>query len=109
VGGIHDCGYVGGLAASAVMDGGEFSKLRLGYFSVGEKPTLAAGAAQRLVGRPLDADAIAEAKAALAQDLDPQSDQQASSAARLHLAGVLLERCANDLPSAPDFARSTSR
>jgi carbon-monoxide dehydrogenase medium subunit len=38
-----------------------------------------------------------EAVAALAQDLDAQGDVQASAAAKMHLAGVLLRRVAAQL------------
>jgi carbon-monoxide dehydrogenase medium subunit len=41
-----------------------------------------------------------DAVAALASDLDPQTDVQASAATRRHLAGVLLRRVATQLAEA---------
>ncbi len=58
--------------------------LRLVFFAVGDGPTAAPHAAA--------AHGIAAAQAALASDLDPCSDLNASSATRLHLARVLLGR-----------------
>jgi carbon-monoxide dehydrogenase medium subunit len=43
---------------------------------------------------------IAAAAAALAKDLDPQDDIQASAAVKRHLAGVLLKRVAKQLGDA---------
>lgn len=58
---------------------------RYAFFSVGDRPVLARHAAAA-------GSDIAAAKAALARDLDPPDDLQATGAMRLHLAGVLLER-----------------
>ena len=96
-----------GLACHGRLDGGAFQDLRLAYFAVGSKPTLAAEAASRLVGRPVTAAAIAEAQDALALDLEPQDDLQASAATRLHLARVLLRRALSkmlpeSLPADPE-------
>ena len=85
-----------GLAAQATVRDGALSDLRLAYFGVGAKPTLAAAAATRLFG-PVNEAALAEAQGALAQDLDPQDDIHASAATRLHLAGVLLRRAVQEL------------
>jgi carbon-monoxide dehydrogenase medium subunit len=76
-----------GLAAQGRVAGGQFAALRLAYFSVGARATLASGAAAALVGGSLE-----RAAEALAQDLEPHDDLQASAATRLHLAGVLLRR-----------------
>ncbi|HEX8663132.1 MAG TPA: xanthine dehydrogenase family protein subunit M [Beijerinckiaceae bacterium] len=98
-----------GLAAQGTVRDGALSDLRLAYFGVGAKPTLAAAAAARLAG-PVTEAALAEAQGALAQDLDPQDDIQASAATRLHLAGVLLRRAVHELvPEAfPDAAERKS-
>ena len=45
-----------------------------------------------LAGGALDGEAIRRAQAALADDLDPQDDEQVPAAMRLHLARVLLGR-----------------
>lgn len=81
-----------GLAARARGTGSVLSDLRLAYFSVGDKATLAEGAAAVLTGGPVDPARLAAAQAALAEDLTPQDDQQASAAARLHLSRVVLAR-----------------
>ncbi|MBV9747470.1 MAG: xanthine dehydrogenase family protein subunit M [Acetobacteraceae bacterium] len=81
-----------GLAAHGRARGGVLDELRLGYFSVGTQPTLARIAAVALLGRPVTADAIAEAQTALAGDLEPHDDLQASAATRMELARVLLRR-----------------
>jgi aerobic carbon-monoxide dehydrogenase medium subunit len=65
------------------------------FFSVGAGPVAARAAAAVLCDRDLaDARRIEAARRALADDLDPPSDTQASAQTRLHLAGVLLERVA---------------
>jgi carbon-monoxide dehydrogenase medium subunit len=62
---------------------------RLAYFGAADRPVLAANAA-----RAKDLEA---AKTALAQDLQPPADLYHSSATKLHLARVLLERAWNTL------------
>jgi carbon-monoxide dehydrogenase medium subunit len=86
-----------GLAAKAVMQNGAFSDLRLAYFAVGAKPTLAAKAVAHVIGQPVTDAAVVEAQAALADDLAPQDDLHASAATRLHLARVLLRRVLEQL------------
>lgn len=60
---------------------------RIALFSVGPKPVLGKGAMQALDAGDLDG-----AVQALASDIDPPSDTQASAGYRRHLAGVLLRR-----------------
>ncbi|WP_323772009.1 xanthine dehydrogenase family protein subunit M [Antarctobacter sp.] len=60
---------------------------RIALFSVGPKPVLATGAAAALDSGDLDGAVLA-----LASEIDPPSDTQASAAYRRHLAGVLLRR-----------------
>ena len=72
--------------------------------TLGDMPraTLATRAAEALVGRPIDTDALDLAEAALAQDLEPHADLQASADTRLALARVLLRRViAQLLPALP--------
>jgi carbon-monoxide dehydrogenase medium subunit len=71
-----------GLAAHRASDG-----LRLAYFGAGPTPVLAKQAASK--------KSIEEAKAALAKELNPPADLYHSSATKLHLAKVLLERAWN--------------
>jgi aerobic carbon-monoxide dehydrogenase medium subunit len=86
-----------GLAARASVHDGAFTDLRLAYFAVGSKPTLAASAAAQLAGQPVGEAALLQAQAALADDLEPQDDLHASAAMRLHLARVLLRRAVEEL------------
>ena len=74
-----------GLAAAARVDGTTLRDVRLAFFGVGATAIRArtAEAAIAIGTDPL---------AALARDLDPQGDVQASAAAKRHLAGVLLRR-----------------
>jgi carbon-monoxide dehydrogenase medium subunit len=76
-----------GLAAHARREGGRLADLRLAYFAVGTRATLAPRAAAAVM-----AGALESACAALAQDLEPHDDLQANAATRLHLARVLLRR-----------------
>ncbi len=91
-----------GLAAQSDVADGIIHNLRLAYFAAGPKATLAAQAAARIVGRAVTPEVIAEGQAALADDLDPQDDQQASAAMRLHLARTLLAGCIASLLNAHD-------
>lgn len=77
-----------GLAAQGVRDGASWRDLRLAFFGVGDRPTLALEAAATMVhGRGL-----AAAQAALADDLSPPDDGECSAATRMQLARVLLGR-----------------
>jgi aerobic carbon-monoxide dehydrogenase medium subunit len=91
-----------GLAAQSVLQGDVFADLRLGYFAVGDKPVLAK-AAGKLTGVRITPALLAEASAALSDELDPHEDQQATAAMRRHLARVLLTRCVANLLNRPDF------
>jgi aerobic carbon-monoxide dehydrogenase medium subunit len=91
-----------GLAAQAVLQGDGFADLRLGYFAVGDKPVLAKAAA-KLTGIAITPALLAEASAALSDELDPHEDQQATAAMRRHLAKVLLTRCVASLLNRPDL------
>jgi len=86
-----------GVAASARKDGYVLRDVRLAFFGVGTMPTRARKAEAEIAGRAIDQDRIDAATAALAHDLDPASDVHASSAAKKHLAAVLLKRVALQL------------
>jgi aerobic carbon-monoxide dehydrogenase medium subunit len=81
-----------GLACAGHFTSGQFSTLNLAYFAVGDHAVLAKTAAAALTTRALTPDVITSAQSALAHDLDPHSDPQATAAMRLHLARVLLAR-----------------
>jgi len=80
-----------GLAAVATLDGDAVSDMRLAYFGVENTPVLAT-AAQKAIGRPLNAETIDMLAAAAAEELDPNSDLQSSPAMKKHLASVLTGR-----------------
>jgi carbon-monoxide dehydrogenase medium subunit len=82
-----------GLAAAARADGTALRDVRLAYFGVDATP-VRAKAAEDAIERGTDA------VAALAADLDPQGDVQASGPAKKHLAGVLLRRVMAQLTEA---------
>jgi carbon-monoxide dehydrogenase medium subunit len=84
-----------GLAACAQADGQGLGDVRLAYFGVGDVPLRAKKAETKLTEGSID-----EAVAALASDLDPSGDVQATSATKMHLAGVLLRRVARQLMEA---------
>ena len=85
-----------GLAASARADGKQLRDLRLAYFGVGSTPLRARHAEQALAAGDVEA-----AVRALAQDLNPPDDVQASGTVKTHLAGVLLRRVTRQLEQAP--------
>jgi len=74
----------------------------MAYFAVGES-ACPGQAASRLVGVTVTAAVMSEASAALAEELDPQEDQQASASMRRHLAKVLMVRCVAALLGRPDL------
>jgi carbon-monoxide dehydrogenase medium subunit len=90
---------VAGLAACARADGTSGSvglrDIRLAFFGVGATPLRARRAEAALADGSLD-----DAVAALAQDLSPADDVQASGPTRTYLAGVLLRRVARQLTEA---------
>ncbi|MGK3833500.1 hypothetical protein, partial [Enterococcus faecium] len=79
-----------------------FTDLRLGFFAVGDNPMLAR-ASEHLVGQSVTASMLADAQAALDEELDPQEDQQASASMRRYLARQLMERCVVTLLGRPDL------
>jgi carbon-monoxide dehydrogenase medium subunit len=91
-----------GLAAQAIIKADTFADLRLAFFAVGDRPVLAR-AASRLIGVAITPAVVADACAALSEELDPQDDQQASASMRGHLAKVLLVRCVAALLDRPDL------
>ena len=91
-----------GLAAQAVVHDGRFVDLRLGFFAVGDRPLLAR-AAGKLINAAVTPALLSDALSALADELDPQEDHQATPAMRRHLAKVLLTRCVAALLSRPEL------
>ncbi len=93
---------IAGLAAQAVVERDVFADLRLAFFAVGDRPVLAK-AARKLVNVTITLAVLSDASTALAQELAPQDDQQASASMRRYLAKVLLARCASALLGCPDL------
>lgn len=93
---------IAGLAAQAMVDGDVFTDLRMAFFAVGDRP-VSAKAANRLINLPITPAVLSEASMALAEELDPQEDQQASASMRRHLAKVLMARCVAALLGRPDL------
>jgi carbon-monoxide dehydrogenase medium subunit len=93
---------IAGLAAQATMERDRFIDLRAAFFAVGDRPVLAKAAA-KLVNVAITPEVLSGASAALADELDPHQDQQASASMRRHLAKVLLARCARTLLGRPDL------
>jgi aerobic carbon-monoxide dehydrogenase medium subunit len=85
-----------GLAGCAQADGKRLNDVRLAYFGVGATPVRARKAEAALADGNVEA-----AVGALAEDLDPPDDVQASGAVKAHLAGVLLRRVARQLGRTP--------
>ena len=81
-----------GFAAHARFDGEVLSDVRLAYCGVDTRPVRARIAERVLEGRLFGSAALAEAKAALAKDLDPPDDLQATGQMKLHLSQVLAGR-----------------
>jgi aerobic carbon-monoxide dehydrogenase medium subunit len=90
-----------GLAAHARLDGRTLADARLVFFGVGAKPVQAQTAAAAIEGSEIDDAAIAAAKEALTDDLEPVGDLSASAATKLHLAGVLTARVLRQLAAGP--------
>jgi carbon-monoxide dehydrogenase medium subunit len=86
---------VAGLAATAKASGKGLSDVRLAYFGVGDTPLRAKRAEAALASGSVD-----DAVSALAAELDPPGDIQATAATKKHLAGVLLRRVASQLMEA---------
>ncbi len=88
-----------GLAAIATVSGTTLANIRLVYFGVGATPMLAVNAGAALEGK-LDHGRIGAAQTALETDLDPFDDIGCSSATKLHLGKVLLDRVTRRLVAA---------
>jgi aerobic carbon-monoxide dehydrogenase medium subunit len=91
-----------GLAAQAAVDGEVLTGLRMAFFAVGDRPLLAK-AAGRLLNIVITPALLSEASGALAEELNPQDDQQASASMRRHLAKVLMARSVSALLRRPDL------
>lgn len=96
-----------GIAAQGVVDNNIFADLRIAFFAVGDRPVLAV-AATNLIGVTVTPSVLAEVSTAVAEELEPHEDQQASVAMRRHLAKVLLSRCVPSLLGHPELAEASA-
>jgi aerobic carbon-monoxide dehydrogenase medium subunit len=86
-----------GAGVQGAFDGDQVSAARIAFLSVGPTPVRARSAEAAISGRVLCAQTIADAQAALDQDLDPEDTEETSATMRLHLARVLLGRLLGQL------------
>lgn len=94
---------IAGLAAHADIESGVLTRLRLAFFAIGDRPVLAQTAG-KLVNVAVTPKLLSEVSGALGDELDPQDDQQASSAMRRHLAKVLFARGIAAMLGRPELA-----
>ena len=83
---------IAGLAFQLVLEDGIVADGRLVYFGSEDRPTLGLRALAAIRGQALGPAAAEAAVAALAADLAPMDNAQASAKLRLHLQGVLTRR-----------------
>lgn len=81
-----------GAGLQLVVKEGVVMAADIALFSVGHTPTRARNAQAAVMGKQLDADAIAAAQSALSDDLDLSDEPQMPASIKLHLARVLLGR-----------------
>src|SRR5262245_179577 len=86
-----------GIVARTQFEGGRLVAPQLVFFAVGDAPVVATSAMAQLADRPAEAVAIAAARAALGQDLDPPADLNGGPDTKRHLASVLLARAIDRL------------
>ena len=81
-----------GLAASALVNDGRMSSVRLAWLGVGSTPVRSVAAEQALKDQPLNTDSLVKAVAELRNELQPLPDLTHSEAAKRQMASVLLKR-----------------
>lgn len=86
-----------GLAASARVQDGLLSQVRLAWLGTGSMPQRSLAAEQALEGKFFSEAVAAQASQALRSELQIEGDLTHSPAAKQHLAGVMLKRALNAL------------
>jgi aerobic carbon-monoxide dehydrogenase medium subunit len=81
-----------GTAVALETSGGLVTRVGIGLTGVGGSTIDASEAARVLVGRPLDAEVIAEAAHLAAQAADPRTDHRGTAAYKRHLVQTFVER-----------------
>jgi carbon-monoxide dehydrogenase medium subunit len=98
-----DYALAGVAALVSLDDNDRVLSARLALLSVGDRPILAAHAAEVLIGETLSPEVIRAAAEAATRDVDPPSDIHASARYRRHLVQVLsrraLEAMAHEQPA----------
>ena len=87
-----DFALVGAIALFALSDDGVCKDPRVVLFGVGERPIRATGVEEAVAGRTLDSNAIADAGAIAAQEVEPDADVHASAEYRREVAATLTRR-----------------
>jgi len=86
-----------GLAAHAKLEQGLISDLRLAFFGMGTTPIMANRAAAAFEGKRFSKAAVADAQAALEDDLAPHQGGHHNAAVQMHWARALLHRAVERL------------
>jgi carbon-monoxide dehydrogenase medium subunit len=81
-----------GIGAVARLEAGRLTDVRLAYLNLGPTPVLARNAMRAIEGKPVSAEVVAAAQAALDADLDPSADIYSSVPTKMHLARVITGR-----------------
>ena len=90
-----------GLAASATLQRGLVSQVRLAWLGVGSTPIRSPAAEAALLEQPFNAETAASAVRALRGELEPLADLTHSEAAKRQLASVLLKRALQGWMASP--------
>ena len=86
-----------GCGILAEFSDDRIERIRIVFFSVGNTPLRARQAEQSLIGKRLDAAAVAAAQTVVGDDLDPPEDEHVPPAMKRHLARVLLGRLLGEI------------
>jgi len=81
-----------GAGIQATLVDEQVESIRIAFLSAGPTPMRAPHAEAQLTGGPLSGERIEAAQHALAEDLEPEDNDDTSAAMRMHLARVLLGR-----------------
>jgi len=88
---------IAGIAIAADVVGDVLGDLRIVFLGVGNTPMRALGAEMALNQTRGEAAALKEAVGSLKEDIAPGNDLYTSAEAKLHLAGVLLQRAVSSI------------
>ncbi len=86
-----------GIALAGDLAAGVLGDMRIGFFGAGNTPMRAWAADPPRTGSRGEPAALRSAVASLGEDIAPSGDLYTSAAAKMHLAGVLLQRAVKEL------------